>query len=72
MYVFLIVVMILYVTKIEQIINYMGSLHNQLKITYLGRKCNQRINHLVYILVNYIKPDYILNIGRIRQNGANG
>lgn len=48
--------------------NYVENWHNQLKTVYLHRKRNRRVDRLIYILVNDVKPDFIQNISRITLN----
>jgi len=48
--------------------NYVESWRNQLKTVYLHRKRNRRVDHLIYILVNNVEPDFIQNISRITLN----
>lgn len=48
--------------------NFVESWYNQLKTTYLERKKSRRADHLVFILVNDIEPNFISNTMRIQLN----
>ncbi|KAI8091661.1 hypothetical protein BDF21DRAFT_409898 [Thamnidium elegans] len=45
--------------------NYVLSWHNQLKMTYLKRKPNKRVDRLIYVLVHDVGEDYELNVKRL-------